>query len=336
LKIVVFGNQKRVGALEGGWVIDLNRAFTAYLREDGIEDPEERAALVVPPDLADFIDAGASALGFARQGVEHALISMDKEVVVEVATAGLQAPWPRRRIACSAGNYADHVRGMKKNFFGQEVGSIQDIAATMRAEGQWGFWKVPHEVAASGDDISIPKRTKYFDYEGEAAIIIGKRGKDIKAEEIAEYVWGVTLVNDWSIRDDPRGGQPMSFNTMKNFDGSLSLGPCIVVGELNPREVDVETHVNGELCQRFNTRDMVHHFGEILEWLSRDFTFLPGDVICGGTGAGAGADRTVVEPDGTRSRDLFLKPGDVVEVSSPAIGTLRNQLVGGSRDALRT
>ena len=75
---------------------------------------------------------------------------------------------------------------------------------------------------------------------------------------------------------------------------------------------------------------MVFSFADVLEYLSRDFTFVPGDVIAGGTAAGTAADKTVRLPDGTRPKDLFLKVGDVVEVSSPQIGTLRNRIVSRS------
>jgi len=167
----------------------------------------------------------------------------------------------------------------------------------------------------------------YLDYEGEVAIVIGKRGKDISASQIADYVWGVTLVNDWSIRDNMGQARAMSYNTAKNFDGSCSMGPCIVVGVLDFQNVDAETRVNGEQRQRFNSKDMIFKFGEVLEFLSRDFTFVPGDVISGGTAAGTAADRTRRNPDGTRPTELFLKVGDVVEVSSPQIGTIRNKLV---------
>jgi 2-keto-4-pentenoate hydratase/2-oxohepta-3-ene-1,7-dioic acid hydratase in catechol pathway len=78
--------------------------------------------------------------------------------------------------------------------------------------------------------------------------------------------------------------------------------------------------------QHYNTREMIFSFGEVLAWLSRDFTLVAGDVIAGGTSAGTAADQSPPGPDGTRPRDLFLKPGDVVEVSSPSIGTLRNRV----------
>ena len=119
----------------------------------------------------------------------------------------------------------------------------------------------------------------------------------------------------------------MSYNLAKNFDGSTSMGPCIVVDELQPQDVDVELKVNGSVRQRYNTREMIFSFGEVLEFLSRDMTLVAGDVIAGGTAAGTAADASPPGPDGVKSRDLFLKPGDTVEISNAAIGTLRNRVV---------
>ena len=138
----------------------------------------------------------------------------------------------------------------------------------------------------------------------------------------------MTLLHDWSIRDGMTPStRPMSYNLAKNFDRSTSMGPCIVVGELDPRSVDVQLRVNGTLRQEYNTREMIFSFGEVLEYLSRDFTFVPGDVIAGGTSVGTAADQTKRAADGSRPKDLFLKVGDVVEVSSPGIGVLRNRIV---------
>jgi 2-keto-4-pentenoate hydratase/2-oxohepta-3-ene-1,7-dioic acid hydratase in catechol pathway len=159
------------------------------------------------------------------------------------------------------------------------------------------------------------------------AIVIGKRGKNIPAEQLGDYVWGVTLANDWSNRDAGGPQRAMSFNLPKNFDFSLSLGPSIAIDGVDPQNVDVETRVNGALRQHYNSKDMVFSFAEYLAFLSIDFTFVPGDVILGGTGAGTAQDGTKLDANGVRPRDRFLKKGDTVAVSSPSIGILENQVV---------
>jgi 2-keto-4-pentenoate hydratase/2-oxohepta-3-ene-1,7-dioic acid hydratase in catechol pathway len=303
MKIVVLGTDRRVGALVRENVIDLNLADSQ-----------------LPASLEAFIQAGAGALDRAQRIIDQGAAGAAVQRASEVE---LHAPWPLRRIACAGGNYAEHLMGMES---GGNV-TLEEVRQKARDRGQWGFWKVPAEVAGPDGDIPFPKRTRYFDYEGEAAIIIGKRGKDVPASQIDAYVWGVTLLNDWSIRDGAFKPFPMSYNQAKNFDGSTSMGPCIVVGELKAQDVPVETKINGQVRQSYNTSQMIFSFGEILEELSKDFTFVAGDVISGGTNAGTAADRSKKGPDGTKPLDLFLKPGDIVEVSSPAIGTLRNTIV---------
>ena len=308
MKIVVFGPDRRVGALEGNKVIDLNRVDSS-----------------IPAQLTALIAAGKPALDAARNAVAKA----GGDAVLDAATVKLHAPWPGKRIAMVGGNYADHLAGMEANQHGKPLtgDAIKQAYEVARGKGHWGFWKVLDEVSGDGDEITFPKKTQYLDYEGEIAIVIGKRGKDIPAAQIGDYVWGVTLINDWSCRDGMGVPRTMSYNGAKNFDGSCTIGPCIVVGELDCQNVDAQTRVNGQVRQSFNSKDMIFNFGEVLEFLSKDFTFVPGDIISGGTAKGTAADQTKKNADGSRPTDLFLKPGDTVEVSSPQIGSIANKLV---------
>src|SRR5207342_1059569 len=112
-------------------------------------------------------------------------------------------------------------------------------------------------------------------------------------------------------------------NTMSRVLNCWRRSPCIVVGELDPSDIDVETWVNGECRQQYNTRDMVFSFWEYIEYLSRDLTLYPGDIISGGTAAGTAADSSPRVADGQFAPERFLKAGDEVEIRAPAIGTLR-------------
>jgi 2-keto-4-pentenoate hydratase/2-oxohepta-3-ene-1,7-dioic acid hydratase in catechol pathway len=325
LKIVIFDDQ-RLGVLDEDRVVDVRRALAAAAADAGGPDPERSADERVGPDLAGFIAGGRAAIEAADEARDFATRQPDRAGLVHpVDRVNLQAPWPRRRIACAGGNYADHLAGM------QGGGSLDNLRRQVREEGQWGFWKVPSEPLGSGGEISYPKRTAYLDYEGEVAIVVGKQGKDIPAARFGDYVFGVTLLNDVSIRDlgRPAGGGINSYNLAKNFDGSTVIGPALVVGEgLDPSDIDVEVRVNEKVRQKYNSSGMIWSFAEILEYLSRDFTFVPGDIISGGTGKGTAADQTPRPAEGqARAKDLFLKQGDVIEVSSPAIGTLVNRVV---------
>jgi 2-keto-4-pentenoate hydratase/2-oxohepta-3-ene-1,7-dioic acid hydratase in catechol pathway len=333
MKIVVFGPARRVGALVGERVIDLNHGMARSLRERGGPNPEEQAATRLSSRLLSFIERGAAGLEDAERVIEQfgkvtpSDESGENRVVYKQNDVKLHAPWPERRIACVGGNYAAHLAGMWANRLGKTDVSIEQITEEAKKAGQWGFWKVPAEVAGPNDTIPFPKRVTYFDYEGEVAIVIGKRGKNIPAQKIREYVWGVTLFHDWSIRDSGGTDRVVSYNLQKNFDGAVSMGPSIVVGELDHQDIDAETRVNGVVRQSYNTSEMIWAFGEVLEYLSQDFTFVPGDVIAGGTSAGTAADKSRRGPDGKRPLDLFLKIGDTVEVSSSKIGALSNKIV---------
>lgn len=309
MKIVVFGPEERVGAWLGEEIVDLNAADSS-----------------MPARLDAFIAAGQPAIDSAERTLA-AISSLAAGAVVRSSDVKLRAPWAHRRIACAGGNFAAHSFWNQLNRGAKDL-TIEKVARQIREAGPWGCWKVPHEVAGPYDEIPFPNRAKYFDYEGELAVVIGKRGKRIKAAEISEYVWGVTLLNDWSTRDPSSGpSRPVSYNLEKNFDFSTSMGPCIIVGELDPLDIEVETKVNGSRRQRYNTKDMIFTYAELLEFLSEDLTFVPGDVISGGSSAGTAHDSTRAHPEGPRPMDLFLKKGDVVEVSSPKIGTIRNRIV---------
>jgi len=330
MKIVVFGHERRIGAWQGDKIIDLNLAFASYLREQrGDANAQAHADERIPERLERFIVLGEGAIEHAQRAIDHAAKSAARGCGYDAKSVKLHAPWPERRIACVGGNYAAHLAGMWAGRPGV-TGDLAQITRMAKEEGQWGFWKNPHEVAGPGKEIPYPNRTKRFDYEGEVAIVIGKRGKNIPADRIDEYVWGVTLFHDWSIRDGSSSGpqgRPISYNLAKNFDGSASMGPCIVVGELDHRNINVETRINGEVRQSYNTRDMIWPFGEVLEYLSQDFTFVPGDVIAGGTSAGTAADMSRRQTEVAKSPNLFLKISDVVELSSPQIGRLANRIV---------
>ena len=335
MKIVVFGPDKRTGALHNGNVVDLSYACAKYLRErEGEPGPLAMAEALVPSDLAHLIEGGPRALEHAQKALDYLFgQAQDKfgprgeTLVYPAANVRLHAPRPNNaRIACAGGNFADHAAAMAVKMRGKpyEGDPYQEI----RKAGFWGFWKLGREIIGPDGELRYPDRCNRLDYEGEIAIVLGKCGADLKPAQLMDHVWGVTILADWSIRAprETQGG-PLNFNFPKNFDTSCSLGPCIAVGETDPTNAELETLVNGERRQRFNTRDMVFTFGEYLEYLSRDFTRYSGDIISGGTAAGTAADSSELLPDGSSAPERFLKPGDMVEMISPAIGALRTRVV---------
>jgi acylpyruvate hydrolase len=339
VRIVVFGPEKRVGYWEGDEVIDLHRACAKYLRERQSElRPYEMAAALVPPVLRDFIEGGPRALENAQQAVDYLTkqagdrVGVDGEpLVFAKASVKLHPPIanPGSPIACMGTNYMAHSAANRaragdartdaellRELRGEKLTMGGDVTPGHRPVG--AFWKLTDTIAGHEDDVIYPARTERFDYEGEVAIVIGRRAKHVPADRLGDYLWGVTTHVDWSIRDGDDTGN-RTFRHAKNFDTSSSMGPSIVVGELDPQNVDMEVRVNGEVRQHYNSRGMTFSFAEIFGYLSDLFTLFPGFVISGGCGPG-----TAME---SGKPEAFLQPGHVVEFESPRIGLLRNRIV---------
>lgn len=178
------------------------------------------------------------------------------------------------------------------------------------------FVRFPNSFVGHETPILRPPESTQFDYEGEIVIVIGKAGRRIGEASAHEHVFGLTLMNEGSVRDWLRHGK---FNVTqgKNFDRSGSIGPWIVTrdeaGDLT--SLDVVTRVNGEERQRGNTGTLMFPFARIINYISTFTTLEPGDCIATGTPPGAGAR---FDPP------KWLKAGDVVEVECPNIGALRN------------
>lgn len=343
LRIVVFGREARVGAWVDDRIIDLNRAFAQSLNPRlGAKRISNLAAERVPADLAGLIERGPEGLEDARAAIQHVTEhdAAGDSAVAPVGSVRLKAPAVHRpRIGCAAGNYAKHTLGSAARKGVSEsralagllepgemsaLPSAEELTQRTRDRGTpRGFWKDFAVPKGPDDDIAYPARADLFDYEGEVAVVIGRRAKDVPEGAGRDYIWGVTLLSDWSIRGTSQKDS-LSFNLSKNFDGGASIGPCIVVGAIDPSDLIVETRVNGDVRQHYHSGDMIFDHGRFIEYLSRDLTLLPGDMISGGSGPGSATDAMKAdEPD----MSLFLKVGDEVEVSASPIGVLRNRIV---------
>lgn len=183
------------------------------------------------------------------------------------------------------------------------------------------FLRTPMSFTGHCSPLVRPGESEQLDYEGELVLIIGTGGRRIPRERALSHVAGVTLINEGTVRDWVRHAK---FNVTqgKNFDRTGSVGPWMVTSD----EIGtfggmaIQTRVNGELRQDDSSDNMIFGFERLIEYISSFTTLEPGDMISTGTPTGAGAR---FDPP------RFLKPGDVVEVSSPQIGTLRNGIVDG-------
>lgn len=211
-----------------------------------------------------------------------------------------------KNVFCVGRNYFDHVAE----------------GARLRAEQPAApphivfFSKPPTTVI--GPNAPIPSHsatTEALDYEAELAIVIGRRGINIRQDKVHEYIFGYTIVNDVSARDlQLRHGQ---WFKGKGLDGSCPMGPWIVdrLDILDASALGIRLTVNGETRQKANTREMIFDINAIVSELSQGLMLEPGDVIATGTPAGVGF---AMEPK------RFLRAGDLVEITVDGIGTLRN------------
>lgn len=167
------------------------------------------------------------------------------------------------------------------------------------------FLKPLTTLTTSGAPIIHPPACKKLNYEGEMAVVIGREGHCVPAETAMDHVWGFTVINDVTARDIQNREE--AFVRAKGYDTFAPVGPCVATG-LDPEDLIVETHVNGELQQHGPISHLVHPIPELIHFISSIMTLYPGDIIATGTPKGM----------------IPINPGDVVDVSVAGIGRISN------------
>jgi len=204
--------------------------------------------------------------------------------------ARILAPVEPSKIVAVGRNYAAHAAEM-----GNEVPKEPLI-----------FLKPPSAIVGPDEPIVLTRYSKHVEHECELAVVIGKRCSHLSdAAEPLDYVLGYTCLNDVSARDLQKSD--VQFARAKGFDTFCPVGPHVET-HLDPRDVLVETRVNGQLRQSSSTSLMIYPVSFLIRWISRMMTLLPGDVIATGTPSGVGP----------------IAPGDSVDVSVSGIGVLHN------------
>jgi 2-keto-4-pentenoate hydratase/2-oxohepta-3-ene-1,7-dioic acid hydratase in catechol pathway len=181
------------------------------------------------------------------------------------------------------------------------------------------FYRHAGSFVGAGEALVRPSVSVQFDYEGEIAVVIGREGRHVPKERAHEHILGYTLCNEGTVRDWLRHGK---FNVTqgKNFDRSGSMGPFIVTAdEIDPEKpMHIVVKVNGEVTQDDNTASMIFSFADLIAYITTFMTIKPADVIVTGTPVKLG-------PRADPPR--WLEAGDIVEISSPELGLLRNPVV---------
>lgn len=248
-------------------------------------------------------------LTWIEKGYDFNDIDLKTLKILDLKSVILTAPiiQPRRNVICLGKNYVSHALESK---------SIQ-TKETIPPHPIY-FTKGQAEILGTEARINLSEiPTTSLDYEAELTIVIGKKGKNISREEVWEYIYGLTLANDFSARDLQNKHQ--QWFKGKSLDQLLTMGPAIIPVDKSEDKLtwDIKCWVNDELRQDSNTEQLIFSIEDIFVDLSQGFTLLPGDLIMTGTPAGVGIG---FEPP------KYLRPGDTVKCYVPEIGYLTNYL----------
>ena len=324
MKLTTFAikGEQRLGAMVGNnkIVADLAAVEKTAARR------EKRSANDFYTDMLTFLNAGSKAMAAARKLVKAVDDGLGDEPKADsksthyLTKIKLRAPVPNpAKLFCLAGNYQDHI---------EEGGGR--ITAQDR-ETPRVFMKPPTTtVIGQEDNILIPPVARAVDWEGELAVVIGRKGKAIASKDALKHVAGYTIMNDVSERQlqikERSSNRPKDewFDWLngKWLDTAAPQGPWIVTADeiKNPQDLDISTFVNGSRKQHNNTGQMLYFVADIVEYISAIITLEPGDIISTGTISGVGA-----------TTGTFLKPGDRVEIEISKIGVLKNNVAASKK-----
>jgi 2-keto-4-pentenoate hydratase/2-oxohepta-3-ene-1,7-dioic acid hydratase in catechol pathway len=248
-----------------------------------------------------------SLLSLGTSGMEQVRAAPSKNVArLARDTVHLHAPVPDPPNILAIGmNYGAHVAEM-----GREP-----------PEFQYWFNKQRTSIAGPGDPIVLPTVSTMVDYEGELAMVIGRRCQHVPAARAMEVVAGFTVINDVSARDWQ--WRTPTFTMGKSFDSHAPCGPWLVTSDElgDPGDLSIRTWVNDDLRQDSSTADLIFDCASMIEYLTTAFPLEVGTIIATGTPAGVGAG---FDPP------KFLADGDVVRIEIEGIGELPNPVVAGA------
>lgn len=205
------------------------------------------------------------------------------------------------KLLCVGINYMPHIKEM-----GRE-----------RPERPVIFVRFGDSIVGHRRPLLAPRESEQFDYEGELAVVIGKRARRVGRERALDHVAGYSCFNDGSVRDYQRHSP--QFTPGKNFHASGAFGPWLVTTDEipDPRKLTLTTRLNGAVMQHESVGELCFDVPQLIEYCSTWTQLLPGDVIVTGTPGGVGAGR---------KPPVWMKPGDSVEIEISGIGTLQNSV----------
>jgi 2-keto-4-pentenoate hydratase/2-oxohepta-3-ene-1,7-dioic acid hydratase in catechol pathway len=320
MKLVTFksGDENRVGALKGNFVVDIGLAIDSL--RSGTLGFEPRPGLqtavnlvlvggATPRHMIDLLERGEEwrrGLGEILETVTASRepLRLPQGVCLPLERVRLRAPLLRPgKIVCVGLNYESHR-------------AEQGLTSPARPVF---FLKSGNTICGPGDSIALPPNSTEVDYEAEFVVVIGKRAKGIPEEKVFEHIAGYTILNDVTARDMQQGDR--QWFRGKSCDTFGPTGPCIVTADEipDPQSLQISLTLNGRTMQESNTRDLIFKIPFLVSYLSQSLTWEVGDLLSTGTPGGVGR---------YRKPPVYLEPGDTVSVTVEGIGTLTNPVVG--------
>jgi fumarylacetoacetate (FAA) hydrolase len=313
----------RPGILLDEIVIDLPAAFAWVQAQDG--RPSEKP----PESLFDLINAGSPALESTRQMVQG-LVGGD----LSYQQAVQEYPFKWRLVDILLHPPLPRPMSIRDFYaFEQHVATARAIRGKTIPPEWYQFpvfyFSNPNAIYGPGELIPYPAYTRKLDYELEIACIIGRPGINIRVEEAGDYIFGYTLLNDWTARDIQSIEMEVGLGPAKGKDFATSLGPWIVTpeelsdrqsGEPGVYDLAMTARLNGLERSRGNWNAIHYSFAEMIAHASAETWLLPGDVLGSGT-VGTGCLLEITKGEGP-----WLQPGDLVELEIERLGVLENRI----------
>lgn len=316
-----FGPLRRVGAVHQDRIVDLLIAYLASLEDQSVDPRESHriATATLGSSMEDLIANGSSALEAASAALDFAAARDPSDVrgpggspgIHDVRAVKLLPPLQPASLRDFIA-FEDHARaGAKRR--NEDLNPIWFERPI--------YYKGNHRsIIGPDDDLQVPSFTSELDFEMEVACIIGASGIDIGESEAPRYIFGFTIMNDWSARDVQRAEMAARLGPAKSKDFATSLGPAIVTSdETGPHpKLSMTARLNGTEVCRANSKDAHWTFPKLISYVSEGESIHPGDVYGSGTPFGG----CLLDRGGP-----YLGPGDVVEIEVETIGTLTNRIV---------
>jgi len=297
MKLVTIDNrgERSLGVWTDRGIVDLSKAAEVY----------GSGEVPLPSDVMDVIRGGEQTLAALQAFLAALPPNLERPVLrnEEEIAFGPCVPAPQK-IVCVGLNYRRHA---------EETNSPIPEYPIL-------FNKFNNALTGHRIPVVVPGTTGKLDYEAELAIVIGQRAKNVSVEEALDCVFGYTAVNDLSARDLQL--RTPQWLLGKSCDGFCPIGPSLVTADEvgDPNRLAIQSFVNGELRQNSNTSDMIFPCDEIVSYVSRHMTLEPGDVILTGTPEGVVLGLPA-------EQQIYLNPGDEVDIRIEKIGTLTNRFI---------